>query len=221
MVDDPYNQYNFVLHGDPCIQLLWGQSGRSLQVLQPKGCEIIEKSSDLQIRWNAAGIGFSPDETIKLEYSPDSGQTWHRVPGAGSLPHNGSSFKWKQCPLPAGPNYRIRVVSQVDAEASAVSERDFTIGDLARLIVQSSPVESVTVDLSGSKTDDCTLVTDFDITILEGASVSLSAPVVAGDSSEFTFVRWKDEGGNTITTTPDYTFTITQDKTIVAEYAGP
>jgi hypothetical protein len=57
--------------------------------------------------------------------------------------------------------------------------------------------------------------------ILEGASVNVLAPAVAGDSSEYAFVRWKDESGNTITTTPDYTFILTQDKTLVAEYAGP
>lgn len=217
----PYRQYNFVLHGDPCIQLLTEESGRQLQVFQPKGCEVIERGTDFNIRWNAAGTGFSSGEKIKLEYSPDSGQKWHPIPEAQALPYYKRLFTWLNCPLPAGSNYRIRVVSMADEGANAMSERDFTIGDLALLTVQSSPVESIAISISGSKTDDCTLFTDFNITILEGATINVSAPAVTGKSSEFAFVRWRDESGNTMATTPDYKFVLTQDKTIVAEYEGP
>ena len=98
------------------------------------------------------------------------------------------------------------------------SVSDSAIGDLATLAVQSDPIESVAIDISGGKTDYCTLITDFKITVLEGATVNVSAPAVAGDSSEFEFVRWRDKNGNTIASTSGYTFAITQDQILVAEY---
>ena len=218
-ISDPHHQYNFVLHGDPCIQLLQEESGRHLQVFQPKGSEVIERGTDFYIRWNAAGTGFTSGERIKLEYSPNSGNTWHQIPRAQSLRYDGRYFRWSNCPLPVGSHYRVRVVSLSDPSVSDMSGRDFTIGDLSILKVQSTPVKGIKIDLTGSKTDDCTLIADFNITILEGETVSLSAPMLAGDSSEFTFVRWKDVSGNTITDTPEYTFTLTQDMTLVAEYS--
>jgi hypothetical protein len=220
-VGDPYHHYAFVLHGDPCLQLLWDEHGRRLQVFQPKGCEVIERGTDFYIRWNAAGTGFTGGEKVKLEYSNDSGRSWYPIPGAQSLTYNGMCFRWTNCPLAAGSYYRVRVVSLSDPGVYDMSGRDFTIGDLALLSVQSTPVESVAIDLSGSKTAQCTLSTDFNITILKGASVSLSAPAVAGDSSEFSFVRWTDETGKRLTDAQNYTFILTQDETVVAEYFQP
>ena len=217
---DPYRQYNITLHGDPCIQLLAEENGRHLQIFQPKGCEVIEHGTDLFIRWNAAGTGFATGERIKLEYSSDSGHTWHPIPRAQSVPYNGRCLMWRNCPLPAGSHYRVRVVSRSDPRVSDMSGRDFTIGDLGLLTVQSSPVEGIPIDISGDKTASCSLSSNFNITILEGTTVNVSAPVVAGDSSEFAFVRWMDESGNTMTTMADSTFILTQDKTIVAEYDG-
>jgi hypothetical protein len=76
------------------------------------------------------------------------------------------------------------------------------------------------VKISGTKTDSFGYRTDFNTTILEEATASVSAPAIAGDSLEFTFVRWKDERGTTVTTETDYTFVLTRDRTIVAEYDG-
>lgn len=218
---DPYKQYNFTLHGDPCIQLLAEESGRHVQIFQPKGCEVIERGTDFYIRWNAAGTGFAPSEKVKLEYSPNSGRTWYPIPGAQGLTYNGMFFLWRNCPLPAGSHYRVRVVSLSDPSVSDMSGRDFTMGDLGLLTVQSIPVEGIPIDISGDKTASCSLSSNFNITILKGTTVNILAPAVAGDSSEYAFVRWKDESGNTMTTTPDYTFILKQDQTLLAEYAGP
>jgi hypothetical protein len=217
----PSRQYKFVLHGDPCIQLLAEERGRHLQIFQPKGCEVIERNTDFYIRWNAAGTGFSSGERVKLEYSPDSGRTWYPIPGAKSLPYNGRNFRWRNCPLSKGSHYRIRVVSISDPSVTSMSGTDFTIGDLVFLTVQSTPVKDISVNISGSNTDYSRLITNFNITVLEEATVNVSAPSVVGKSSEYVFVRWIDESGNPMSRTPDYTFTSTQDKTIVAEYEGP
>jgi len=220
-VSNPFHQFNFTLHGDSCIQLLAEESGRNLQLFLPKGCEVIESGKNFYIRWNAVGTGFSSDEKVKLEYSADSSNTWHPIPGANSLRYNGRYFQWRNCPLPAGSHYRIRVVSLSDPSISDMSGRDFTIGDLALLTVQSSPIKNIAISISGSKTDYFSEPTDFNIKILKGTSVNVSTPEIVGDSSEFVFVRWMDENGNTIATTPDYTFIIAQDMTIMAEYTGP
>ena len=220
-VDNPYRQYAFVLHGDPCIQLLWEEHVKHLQLFKPKGCEVIERGTDLYIRWNAAGTGFEAHEKVKLEYSSNSARTWDPIPGAQSLRYNGRSFRWSNCPLPGGSQYRVRVVSLSDPSVNDMSGRDFTIGDVVLLTVRSTPVEGVSIDLSGSKTAHFYKPTDFNITILKGASVNVSAPATAGESSEFEFVRWMDESGNTVASTTDYSFIITRDKTIAAEYAKP
>ena len=219
-VSDPYEQYNFTLQGDPCIQLLGEESGRHLQVFQPKGCEIIERGTDFYIRWNAAGADFMPDEKVKLEYSADSGRTWHAIRRAEALRYNKEVFIWDKCLLPVGSNYRVRVTSLTDRRVSDSSLRDFTIGELVFLTVQSNPVKNIIVDVYGDVAD-CNIITDFNISNLKGATVILTAPLIPEDMSEWEFTRWSDEAGNTLSDTQDCTFTFTNDMTIVAEYSEP
>jgi len=214
-------QFGRNLQGDSALRILGIESVRDLHLSSPEGCEVLELGTDLTIRWNASGTDFNPDEKVKLEYSADSGQTWHPIPGAQALPYNGRFFIWENCPLSSGFNYRVRVSSLTDLTINDMSSRDFTVGELVILTVQTRPIEDININISSATIDDSDIVTNFNITVLEGATVNVSAPEVAGDSSEFVFVRWMDESGNTITATPDYTFIITQDKIIMAEYAGP
>ena len=104
--------YMYVLLVDPAIHLLLAEeSGRKIQLLSPKGCEVIDPcESDAVIRWNAAGTGFGDDDLVKLEYSPDSGISWFPIPGAKALPYDSMAFHWSiNSSLPHGRNYRIRV----------------------------------------------------------------------------------------------------------------
>jgi hypothetical protein len=218
----PYGQYYFALHGDPCIQLLGNENSRHLQIFQPKGCEVIQQGSDLIIRWNAAGTSFRPYEAVKLEYSDDSGDTWHAIPDAQSLLYNGCAFTWKECPLPDGSHYRIRVSSLTDPFTNDMSGRDFTITELCFLAVQSIPDANIVITGSyddGVNTYD--LTTDYDISIPKGMKVSLSAPWISEDKPELIFARWRNEGGSTLTDIPDYTFIVSHDMTILAEYGEP
>jgi hypothetical protein len=214
-------QFGRNLQGDSALRILGAESVRDLQLSSPEGCEVIEKGTDLTIRWNASGTDFNIDEKVKLEYSSDSGKTWHPIPGAESLPYNGRFFIWENCPLSSGSNYRVRVSSLTDLTINDMSAQDFTVGELVILTVQTSPIEDVVINISSDTTDVSDILSNFNITILEGALVNVSAPTTIEDSSEFEFVRWMDDSGNTIKTTPDYTFIITQDKTIIAEYTGP
>lgn len=219
-VNDPFRQYLYSLQGDPCIHLLGEESGRRLQIFQPKGCEIMQRGSDLVIRWNATGIGFAPSEKVKLEYSANNGRDWHPIPGAEALPYNGRVFTWNGCPLPAGSDYRLRVTSLVDPSASDVISKDFTIGELGLLRVQSSPM-GLLVDISGEATDQSSIFTHFDISILKGTTVSLSTPPTTEGVPELAFAHWSDPDGTTLTDTPEYTFTFAHDTTVTAEYAYP
>ncbi|MHC4351248.1 MAG: C25 family cysteine peptidase [Planctomycetota bacterium] len=216
---DPFRQYLYTLQGDPCIHLLGDESGRRLQIFQPKACEIMQRGSDLAVRWNAAGMGYSHDEKVKIEYSDNSGHDWRLIPGAEALPYNGRVFTWIACPLPAGPNYRLRVTSLVDPSASDVMDGDFTINELGLLMIQSNPVKGVMVDISGEKTDQSSIFTNSNISIPNGATVSLSAPAVPGSEPDFAFERWMEPAaGTTLANTPKCTFIFTQDTTVTAEY---
>ena len=215
---DPYKQYYFTLHGDPCIQFLREESGRHLQLLQPKGCEVIQYGSDLYIRWNAAGAGFNPQENARLEYSPDSGQTWHFVPHADALPYNDRLFIWEKCNLPLGSTYRMRVVSLADTSVSDISDRDFTIAELGFLAVQSHNVTGISISGQFDGMTDHTLISNFDISVLKNQQVTLVAPEAPENMPELLFSRWADEVGNTLCTNLGYTFTFTYDTTINAEY---
>ena len=210
-VGKPYHHYSFHLQGDPCIQFLGEESDRHLQLFQPKGYEIIENDSDLYIRWNAAGTGFGPYEFVKLDYSPDGGQTWYPIPDAEALPYNGSFYIWEDCWLPSGSEYRVRVTSLTDPTVSDMSRNDFTIGDLGLLTVGSAHASDIQIEgLYGN-------VTNYNISVLKGEIVNLRAPDVNG----LEFVRWSDGSRNTLSEEQEYEFEFTDDMTVVAEYGFP
>jgi len=217
----PREQYNFVLHGDPCIHLLREESGRHLQIYRPKGCEVIQQGSDLIIRWNAAGVGFENNEMVKLDYSADGGATWEPVLGAQSLWYKGGGFTWKTCPLRVGSHYRIRVSSLTDPSVTHMSERDFTIAQLCFLTVQSVPDANVVITGTYDGITSYDLTTDYDISVPQGTMVGLVAPWVSESMPELVFVRWTDGHGNTLTGSPDCTLAVSSDMTIVAEYSEP
>jgi hypothetical protein len=214
-------QFGRNLQGDSALKIMGTEFVRDLHLSSPEGCEVIEQGTDLTIRWNASGTDFSTNEKVNLDYSSDSGQHWQPIPMGHRVPYNSMYFQWSNCPLPVGTHYRVRVLSLSDPSVNDMSNRDFTIGKLVILTVQTNPIENVTINLSSDTINQSNIFSDFDITVLEGATVNVSAPEVAGESSEYAFVQWKDEKGNTMATTKDYTFILTEDKTIVAEYAGP
>jgi hypothetical protein len=212
LVGAPWRQCQFSFQGDPLIYLIPEREGRHLQIFQPKGLETIQRSSDLYIRWNAAGTGFGANESVRLEYSTDSGQKWYTVPQAEALPYNDRLFIWNDCDLPFGSAYRIRVSSLSDPEVSDMSERDFTVGELGLMKIRSYPVKSIRISgVHGNWTN-------YDISALLGEKVSLVAPLVPENVPEMVFERWCDEVGNTLTDEATYTFTFDHDTTVVAHY---
>jgi predicted outer membrane repeat protein len=204
-----YHQYIYTLLGDPAITLLGEEGGRHLQIASPAGCEVIDTDSDLTIRWNASGAGWSPDEKVNLEYSDDGGTTWVPVPGAEAIPFNGRLFAW-ECPrLAQGNGYRVRVTAVSAPAVTDESRTDFTIHDLGVLTVQSTPVRNVTVAGSHAGT------TDYTFSAMVGGPVELTTPQEVGD---LTFARWTDGAGTALSQERACRFTFTGDTTVVAEY---
>jgi hypothetical protein len=215
LVGAPWRQCQFILLGDPLIHLIPEREGRHLQIFQPKGLEIIQQNSDVYIRWNAAGTGFTSEDLVKLQYSADSRQTWYDIPGAEALPYDGRLFIWENCNLPPGREYRIRAVSLSDTDVSDMSDRDFTIGDLGLLAIRSAHAGSVLVEGSYRNW------TDYNVSILKGEAVTLRVPEASETPFQMPFVRWSDGAGNTLSESAEYTFTFTDDATVIAEYGYP
>ncbi|MDM8005960.1 MAG: C25 family cysteine peptidase [Phycisphaerae bacterium] len=220
MKEAPYRIYkdnwrswylSLCLHGDPAISFKEAESGRHLQIISPNGCEILPDNGDMLIRWNASGTGFSADEMVKLQYSADGGTTWLPVPGAQERPFNSRIFIWEGHQLPAGTRYRVRVVSLSSPTVYDSSTRDFTIGPLYILTVQSTPNTNLLV--TGTHPN----YTNYTYSMLLSRPIELTAPVVSG----YNFSRWAGANGNTLTYDSTLRFTCQGNKTTTAEYASP
>jgi parallel beta-helix repeat protein len=62
------------------------------------------------IRWGWIGAGLQPGDTVRLEYSADSGVSWIAIRDAESLPCEVGSYDWNVGSLPTGAGYRVRVM---------------------------------------------------------------------------------------------------------------
>lgn len=198
------------LHGDPAVSFKGPETGRHVQIISPHGCEVIPDSGDMVIRWNATGSGFAAGETVKLEYSADGGATWLPVPGAEARPYNGRMFIWESHGLPGGSRYRVRVVSLADPAVHDASDRDFTVGPVRTLTVQSTPDANLWI--SGTHPN----YTNYTYSVLIGTSINLTAPMM----SHYSFIRWAGANGDTITYSPALSLICQGNKTVTAEYGA-
>lgn len=205
---DIYSQSIYVFLGDPAIDRRSDRPGRHLQVYIPNAFEVYDLDDDITIRWNAAGMGFVPNDKVKLEYSPDSGNSWQPVPGAGDFPYDGPAFVWEDPGLVAGSDYRVRVTSLADPNVSDASDHDFTVGKLDKLTVKSTPSSGIQIGGLHPNT------TDYTYTVLTGTPVSLTAPPMDG----YSFTGWLGINGNLLTRQTNLSFVLTGNKTVTARY---
>ena len=215
---DRGNQWVFNLHGDPATPFLGGSSGRALQMLSPKGCEVIDADNDITIRWNASGTSFQEGEMVRLDYSADGGRSWLPVPDARGHPFNGRLFVWEHPGLLAGSEYRMRVVSVADPSVSSISGRNFTVSPLRILTVRSIP-DTPRFWISGTHANQ----TDYTFTLVPGENVSLTATTKSwGDYSlpigGYNFTGWFDVSGKQLTRSTTLVFVADGNKTVVAHY---
>ena len=98
----------------------------SVTVLYPNGGEVIRGNTE--IRWQATSTNICPDPiSIKIEYSPDSGKTWHLI---ADDEENDGAYTWDTSTLPDLATYLIKVTA-TDCEDSAfdISDAVFTINN--------------------------------------------------------------------------------------------
>ena len=79
------------------------------------------------LRWTARGGNWSPAETVRLEYSDDSGAAWHAIAGAESRPYDALGHWWDTRTVPDGDQYRFRVESNTGDPIADSDDRDYTI----------------------------------------------------------------------------------------------
>ncbi|HSA29756.1 MAG TPA: C25 family cysteine peptidase [Phycisphaerae bacterium] len=209
-LDMPLFQYMFCLFGDPAIRLLDWEAGRHLQLLQPKGCERLELGTTIPIRWNAIGPGFQADETIRLEFSTDSGESWTTIPGAAGLTYNGRSFPWDTTGLEPGDHYRVRVVANSDEAVRDGSQRDVVIRSQATIQLSSWPISNVEVTGDFHNLIRCNLKPPL------GQALTLFVP--SQPVGHFDFVGWRNLRGEVVSATEQMLLTPAADDTLFAMY---
>ncbi len=85
------------------------------------------------LRWSACGSNWQGDETVRLDYSADSGATWNPINGADSLQFNAGIFWLDTRSFPSGEHYMFRVSSNSGTPVSAVSEMEYKIYQIFKL----------------------------------------------------------------------------------------
>jgi len=197
----------FSYQGDPALPILVPLPGRRLQLMVPKGCEVIRLGDTVNIRWNAAGTGFVDGDVLQLEVSSDAGASWAGVPGAAALPCHDGVFAWDTSGLAISDRYRLRL-STTSGEPVSTQSGDFTIAPTAWVQVRSVPI--VDLRLDGSLGAD----TNYDITTAMGYPFSIVAP----DSPPLTFVGWFDKNDDLITDSHTYSSICTREMWLTAKY---
>ncbi|MCE5199835.1 MAG: hypothetical protein ABFD54_07410 [Armatimonadota bacterium] len=100
---------------------------RTVTCSAPNGGGIYEPGNSIGISWATLGVAWESSDTVKLEYSTDSGSTWNLISGAGSLPYNLGSYAWDTTGYPGSDHYRVRVVFNGDSSINDNCDVDFSL----------------------------------------------------------------------------------------------
>lgn len=103
------------------------QVGRATAIGSPRGGEWYEPGTTVQIKWATAGPGWTSGDTVKLEYSSDSGSTWNAISGAESLAYDSGSFNWNTTGVTPAATYRVRAAFNGDPSVTGCSVTDFSL----------------------------------------------------------------------------------------------
>jgi parallel beta-helix repeat protein len=93
----------------PNAPVLWPTS--------PARGQIVRGTTQL-VQWTWTGAGGQPDDTVRLEYSADSGTTWGPIPGAESIPCQVGAYVWDISELTTGTRYKVRVTANQGTSAT-------------------------------------------------------------------------------------------------------
>ena len=78
------------------------------------------------IAWNHGGDGWQESDTLRLEYSTDSGTTWLPVGAANALNFSNGAFLWNTLGLTSSTNYTLRLTCNQN-QAVSVTSGSFTV----------------------------------------------------------------------------------------------
>lgn len=100
---------------------------RELALTSLNGGQLIEPGQAVAVTWTYDGMDWEPGDTIRLEYSTDSGATWMPIPGAQSLLYNSGTFSWNTTGFLDSTHYRVRAVLNGYDEINDASDADFEL----------------------------------------------------------------------------------------------
>ncbi|MFH0802750.1 MAG: IPT/TIG domain-containing protein, partial [bacterium] len=118
---------------------------RALTVTSPDGGETWSGTHD--VTWTASGFDWRSSDTVKLEYSADSGTTWNNV--ATGIAALSGTYSWNPGALPEGTLYRIKVTYELNGAVSDMSNGDFTLRPLV-ITTMSLPAGNLSASYSGA-----------------------------------------------------------------------
>ncbi|NCC50972.1 MAG: hypothetical protein EOM20_07115, partial [Spartobacteria bacterium] len=102
-------------------------SNRRLRLYAPLGGDIYVNQA-VTLRWTWAGTNWQGADTVALEYSANSGETWIGIAGASAVTATAGQYAWDISGLMPGLFYRVRATCNQDAAATDASPDDFRIG---------------------------------------------------------------------------------------------
>ena len=109
----------------------------------PLVCKIENKiyRDTCPITWKLYGSECQQADTLMAEYSIDDAQSWHSIPGAGSVPVTDQYYLWDVSSMPDGTNYRVRLTCNQDPNIFASSEDIFEIDQPVFYYVNDNSIE--------------------------------------------------------------------------------
>jgi endoglucanase len=102
-------------------------AGRGLVLLAPIGAEIWRGTND--IRWLISGDGWQEGDSLALEYSADTGETWQPIAGGQAVHAAAGSYAWDTATAvhDVGWHFMVRLVCNQDVGVRAMSGATFRL----------------------------------------------------------------------------------------------
>jgi len=182
------------LQGDPAIGLLGEEPGRSIQIDLPNGGETYASTQEVPIRWCAGGADWQAGDTVRLDYSTDSGASWVPIDGAHALDYDAALFEWTPLDVAPSEHCRVRATYTADPGVTDASDRDFTI--VSAFDLQIAKTNGVDILLPGE-------TTTYTLTATNVGDLDATGVVITDTLPDYTdFVSASDGGaldGDTVT----------------------
>ena len=92
------------------------------------GEEYLDPTIPVDIRWTWVGTNWQTGDTVKLDYSADSGQNWQDVVGGRVVQAESGTFSWDINSMTPSALYRVKITPNVPSFPGHQTVGDFRIG---------------------------------------------------------------------------------------------